>query len=414
MASRIGYGWVVIGVLWIGNLFVVFTGFTLGILLPDIREEFNLSPVQAGLLGSAFFLGFASFSLPSSLWLSRYSPRRVVLLVLAGSSLFLFLQGWGPVFWALLIGRFLFVLLSVSRSAPEVLLIYQWFEPHRIARVLSINFSFLGVGQTISLALTPALLALVGSWHNVYYLFGFGMMGTTVVWYFLGKDHPSAAAQMKQNGSLLAPIRILIQRRALWWVASCQMGAAITFAAFMTFWPTFMVEVRNVPVEQAGPLFSLYPVGGIVGSFSAGFVSERIRRRKPIIWFSGLVLPLLYMVLLITPNPVALGAALFSAGVFAFIVIPIVMAIPFDMELQPREVALATGLTRTFTPLGATLGPILVGTVQQLSDSLTLGLAVVVPLPLFMALCGLLIPETSPHRRSAATATAASGSSPDP
>ena len=110
--------------------------------------------------------------------------------------------------------------------------------------------------------------------------------------------------------------------------------------------------------------------------------------------------PLLYMVLLITANPIALSAALFCAGFCAFIVIPIVMAIPFDMGLRPREIALATGLTRTFRPLGATIGPILVGTIQQLSGSLTLGLAAVVPLPLFMALSGLLIPETSPHRRS--------------
>ena len=158
-----------------------------------------------------------------------------------------------------------------------------------------------------------------------------------------------------------------------------------------------MVETRGMPIEQAGPLFSIYPIGGILGSFSAGFDSERLRRRKPIIWFSGISLPFFYAILLMTPNHVALAAALFFAGIFAFVVIPIVMTIPFDMRLQPREIALATGLIRTFTPLGAAMGPILVGTVQQLFGSLTLGLAVAVPLPFLMALCGLLIPETSPH-----------------
>lgn len=400
MASRIGYGWVVIGALALGNIFVVFTGFTLGILLPDIRVEFNLSPVQAGLLGSAFFLGFASFSFPSSLWLSRYRPRWVVLLLFAGSSLFLFLQAWSPVFWALLLGRFMFVLLSVGRSAPEMMLIHQWFESHRVARVMSVNFSILGIGQTLSLAFGPILLTLVGNWHNMYYLFGFGMLGATFVWYLLGKEHPDSSALKEQNGSLLAPMYILRQEPALWLVASCQVGAAITFASFMTFWPTFMIEMRDVPIEQAGPLFSLYPIGGILGSLSAGSVSELIGRRKPIIWVSGTALPFLYMALLITPNTIALGASLFCAGIFAFIVIPIVMTIPFDMGLQPREIALATGLTRTFTPLAATIGPILVGIVEQMSGSLTLGLALVVPMPLLMTLCGLMIPETSPHRHS--------------
>ncbi|RUM45070.1 MAG: hypothetical protein DSY46_03810, partial [Hydrogenimonas sp.] len=103
----------------------------------------------------------------------------------------------------------------------------------------------------------------------MYYLFGFGMVGATLVWYFLGKEHPSFVAQKEESGSLLSPLRILMERPALWWVASCQVGASIAFASFMTFWPTFMIEVRNVSVEQAGPLFSLYPIGGIIGSFSA-------------------------------------------------------------------------------------------------------------------------------------------------
>ena len=397
MTLRIGYGWVVIASLWCANIFVVLTGFTLGILLPDIQAEFELNPVELGLLGSAFFLGFASFSLPSSLWLSRYNPRLVTLLLTGGSSIFLFIQGWAPVFWVLLAGRFLFVALSVGRATPEVMLIHQWFEPHKVARVLSINFSALGIGQTISLALGPTLLNALGNWHNVYYLFGCGMLCATLIWYLFGREHPDSHVEEGDRG-LMAPLKVLREHRALWLVALCQVGASITFASFMTFWPSFMIDTRDMTIERIGPLFSLYPIGGFIGTSIAGIVSERIRRRKPIVWVSGLFLPFLYTVLVTTDNEMALAGALFFAGFFAFIVIPIVMTIPFDMRLNPREIAVAMGLSRTFTPLAATAGPLLVGIIYQISGSLLLALYVVVPMPFFMALIGVLLPETNPSR----------------
>ena len=390
-------------ILWLNNLFLAFTGFTLAILLPDIRDDFNLSPVQEGMLGTAFFLGFAAFSLPSSLWLSRYSPRRVVLLILIGTSLLLLLQGWSPVFLMLLLGRFFFVLLAVGRSAPEVLLMYQWFKIEMIARVNSITFSIFGVGQVISLVVAPFLLVVLGSWHAFYYLFGFGLMGVTVLWYFLGRERPDTATRVA-GGSLLAPARVMLRRPELWLVSSCQIGGSVAFAAFLTFWPTFMVEERDFTLEQAGPLLSLYPLGGIAGSFASGFISDLLRRRKPMIWFSGLVLPFLYLGLLLLANPLVLAVLLFGTGFFAFAVIPMVMTIPFDLRLEPREIAFAVGLTRTFTPLGAALGPIMVGTVEQLSGSLTLGLLFAVPFPITLFLGGLLIPETSPLRHAAPSA----------
>ena len=398
MKLNIGQGWVVIASLWCANIFVVLTGFTLGILLPDIRAEFELSPVESGLLGSAFFLGFASFALPSSLWLSRYRPRLVNLVLTGASSLLLFLQGWAPLFWVLLVGRFLFVTLSVGRATPEVMLIYQWFEPHRVARVLSFNVSVLGIGQTISLAIGPTLLSVLGSWHNVYYLFGCGMLAATLVWYLFGKEHPDSFIESQGSSSLVAPLAVLREHRSIWLLALCQVGASITFASFMTFWPSFMIEIRDMPIGKSGPLFSLYPVGGFIGTSVAGLLSERIRKRKPIIWTSGLVLPFFYMVLVVTDNEVALAFALFFAGFFAFMVIPIVMVIPFDMGLKPRETAVALGLSRTFTPLAATLGPVLVGVIHQYSGSFLVALSVVVPMPFFMALIGILLPETSPDR----------------
>jgi hypothetical protein len=44
--------------------------------------------------------------------------------------------------------------------------------------------------------------------------------------------------------------------------------------------------------------------------------------------------------------------------------------------------------------------------IYQLSGSLLIGLLTVVPLPFFMAICGFIIPETSPLRNKQVTVNA--------
>ena len=49
----------------------------LGILLPDIAEDLDLSPSQQGWLGSAATISLLFLAIPTNLWISRYRPWRV-------------------------------------------------------------------------------------------------------------------------------------------------------------------------------------------------------------------------------------------------------------------------------------------------------------------------------------------------
>jgi Na+-transporting NADH:ubiquinone oxidoreductase subunit NqrD len=69
------------------------------------------------------------------------------------------------------------------------------------------------------------------------------------------------------------------------------------------------------------------------------------------------------------------------------------------MRLAPREVAVALGLMRTLFPLGATIGPMVVGTIQEGTGSLFLGLSVVTPLAFTLFLGGIFLPETGSEGR---------------
>ena len=75
---------------------------------------------------------------------------------------------------------------------------------------------------------------------------------------------------------------------------------------------------------------------------------------------------------------------------------PTLTNIAFDLELPPRELSVALALMRTLFPVGATIGPIFVGILAEVTGSLLLGLSIVAPLAATLFVAGMFLPETGP------------------
>lgn len=112
MASRLetsgapsNYRWVVMGIWLLSSVTGFMMLYTLGILLPVISEDLDLSPGEQGLLGSASHWGNIALAIPLTWWTSRFGAKRLTTVTLALGTACLFLQGWAPVFAVLLFGR---------------------------------------------------------------------------------------------------------------------------------------------------------------------------------------------------------------------------------------------------------------------------------------------------------------------
>ena len=392
------YGWIVMGFLWGLNLVVPLAAVSLGVMLPAMTEELDISPLKAGLLGAVWFLGSASVALPASIWLSRFSPKRMTFLSIFLAGITLLLQGWAPTFPILLAARFLFVIVVVSRMQAEVLLIHQWFTSRQIAMVISISIGVMSIGQMAAVGLTPHLMVLLSGWRNVYFALGTILLIGAFLWMAIGRERVLSPAPEADPSLRRSPISVLRRHKFLWVLAAAPSGAALAWGSLMTFWPTHALDSLNLSLTSVGMLMTLFPMGGIAASFLAGPLSDLLGRRKPFLWVPGILLPPIYVALFTTKLPVLAGILLLVAGWNAMIWVPIIRTIPFDLRLAPRETAVATGLSMTLLPIVGALGPPLVGTIQQLTGSLQIGLLSIVAFPLTLLIGGLLIPETSPRR----------------
>lgn len=394
------YGWVVMANLWaidIGNVFVFMS---IGILIPIWRDDIGLTPIQAGLMGSAGFLGFGLMSLPSSIWLTKYNPKFVTACATIGMALTALMHSISVNVEMLIISRFTFVALASSRLTIQIIFIQQWFQPRFYSIINGLDFSIRSIGQTLALVMIPSMILILGNWRNIYVAIALYMGILSILWVIFGKQNYSTSTNALPANQEGNPAGILIKKKILWVIASTQIGAACTFGSFMTFYPSYSMEHLNISVGTAGFLMSAFPIGGIIGSVSGGALSQKIGKRKPIIWVSGILLPIMYFILLNVDTIPLSMIILLMIGSLAMAFPPILFTIPLDMRLSAREVAVAGGLIRTLFPVGATMGPLIVGAIQESSGSLFLGLSVVAPLPITVAIASIFIPETGPRNKN--------------
>ena len=249
-------GWVVMSALWAVDGTSTVMIFLIGLTLPEIRNEFNISPVQEGYLGSAFFVALTTLSLPSAIWMSRFSPRLVTLLALIGMTITAVLQGIAPNYWILLAARLMFMYALVSRTQAEVMLIQQWFSGPRIATLNSITVASFGIGQLAAIGLVPILMPHVGGWRGIHLLLAVVYAAVAVAWFIVGRERPyqtssaeAAPTALRADGTPGGPAGVLKRHPILFVIASTQFGGAMAWATFVTFFPTFAPR-RTRPIAH--------------------------------------------------------------------------------------------------------------------------------------------------------------------
>src|SRR5215471_18211569 len=98
-------GWLVVLFSRLHGSSVVLISYSFGMFLPFIGADLQLSPLEAGLLQSEWWVTAAVLALPCSVWFSRCRLVPLVLVSLCLGSPFFVLQGLARNFLVLLLSR---------------------------------------------------------------------------------------------------------------------------------------------------------------------------------------------------------------------------------------------------------------------------------------------------------------------
>ena len=169
------------------------------------------------------------------------------------------------------------------------------------------------------------------------------------------------------------------------------LGATLAWSAFLSFFPTLMLERYGLSLSWSGAMLAVTVlVGGFTGlGFSyAVMVTDR---SKEILQILGLLMVGTYVGMALTGS-ISLLIALALVNGIAWGFWPILYTVPFRLPgIRPRQVAVGLAFTTMMTSGGIALGPLITGFLQGGLGDLRQALIIVSFTGLSLTAAGILL-----------------------
>lgn len=349
----------------------------LAILLPAIREEFQVGDTILGLLtGTAFALFYVTLGVPIAQLADRMNRRNLVAIALAVWSGMTALSGLALNIWHLTLARIGVGIGEAGCSPPAHSMISDYYPPEQ--RSTAMGVYTLGISAGIMLAyLAGGWVAQNIGWRQAFFIVGIpGLILAIVVRLTVVEPERGASEDRVDSGSnpgLGVVLRFLLGRRSF-----IHMGIAAGLSSFVgysviNFMPSFVVRSFSMGLAELG--FWLGIIVGIAGGFGffiGGYIADHIGKTGQRRAFRFLALAMLASAavntaVFLAPTVVwCLTMLVIPTVISNFYLAPVLAQAQSLVSLRMRSVASALVLLLINT-IGLALGPLLTG---LLSDTL--------------------------------------------
>ena len=336
--------------------FTFFIGFILYLLLfatapmvSIIMEEMNLSHAEFGMVYSASMLSLIIFRIPWGLFGDRKGyllSLRVALPLIAASSL---ARTFSPNFFILLVSQ-IFLGLGLASVFPCLPMIAkEWSRGKSLGLATGVYISGFAAGNAAALGITPPLLGGM-SWRSVLLLYSCLSVVLSLLWWGWAKSSVSGTMGIRWDGLLK------VIKDPLVWVLLLFMSSAMGSYDTLATWMPKVLEMKKIP----GVLASLLPLGFFFAGPVVGWISDRLKDRKKLVFLLGLFSAGSNAGINFTPLPY-LPVCIFLAGFSTMGVLTLTLALPAEIERFSSSVGTVIGLVSSLGNMGPLIMPVVFG-----------------------------------------------------
>jgi len=388
-----GYSKYVIFLLLVVAIFNYADRYMLGILLPAIKSDLDLSDTQIGFItGAAFTILYAFLGVPIASLADRFSRRKIIAVALTAWSAMTCLCGLAQSFVQLAVFRVLVGIGEAGCTPPSHSLISDYVPRSRRTSALAI----FGLGSPLGVVvgfLVGGWLADSIGWRLTLVAFGAPGVIVALIVYFTLKDpprgHADGIAASPDASGMLSAFRTLWAKKTFRHMVFGGSMYGLIMIAILIWIPSFFVRTHGLEVSTVGTWLAFSNgIPHAFGTLAGGFFADRLARRgmrAPIYLcvFAQLAAAPFYALVLLSPS---------STSAFLWLVIPsfvgvmqgpvLYATIQAISDVQNRAVAAAL-MILIINLISGIIGPQLVGIVSDLlaetlgNDSLGLALLVV-------------------------------------
>ena len=255
----------------------------LAILLPAIRDEFQVGDTVLGLLaGTAFTLFYVTLGIPIAQLADRFNRRNLIALAVAVWSGMTALSGLAANVWYLALARVGVGIGEAGCSPPAHSIIADLYPPEK--RSSAMGFYTLGISAGIMLAyLAGGWVVKNIGWREAFFVVGLpGLVLALVVWTTVPEPRRGGSEQRVDSGKppqFLDVLRFLLARRSFLFMAVAAGLSSFVGYSVVSFMPSFILRSFVVDVAALGVWLGLiYGIAGGAGFFGGGYIADHVGR----------------------------------------------------------------------------------------------------------------------------------------
>jgi len=275
-----------------------------------LMADFDLSAMAFGSLGAVYFYVYAAMQLPSGTFADTVGPRKTITAGLLLSATGSLVMSMAPSFGIIYLGR-LMVSFGVSVVwLSAIKLVMGWFRTQELATMFGFSASLVSLGQ-IAAATPLALLIISVGWRMSLVTIAQVTFGITVASWFIIRNSPAQVglplieelsgqnslrvgkARDSSGLSLAQRFKIVLSNKNVWALFLQGFGTYGAYSTLFHNWGVvYVMQIYSVPRDFAANFVLVATIGLIAGAPVAGFLSDRIfrKRRLPLIVFTGISL----------------------------------------------------------------------------------------------------------------------------
>jgi sugar phosphate permease len=376
----------------------------IGMVVPFIKDEFQLSNTDIGAMSSLFYIGYAAIQVPIGLVYSKYGVRIIFVIAMILTSISTFVMGFVNSGFQLKAARVALGIAEGPINIGIVSTINRWYPQKEKGFATGVFMSSIKFAPAVVPPLCAIIIQAYG-WREIFYIFAIPGFLIAALWFFFVRDNPKDSkhcsegelnyilTESAQGGidAVKTPAEVksddrfrlidkIIRKRVVepldthrkvltsWNIWACAFGyffmVGIAYA-IMTWVPTYLIKVKHFSTLKTGLVAATPWIGAILGNVLGGWLSDNVfqKRRKPLMLITAVSTIFTMYSLLYAPDQMYLLALLLGVcGVFLNLGYSTFLVYPMGIASKDK-LPFAASIVNCMGSLGGAFAPFVVGVI---------------------------------------------------
>lgn len=251
----------------------------LSVAAPFIQEDLKLTPGQMGIIFSSFSIGYVIFNFVGGVASDKFGAKITLFVAMIVWSLFSGAIVLVVGFVSLFIVRILFGMGEGPLSATINKMVNNWYPPSKRATAVGLANSGTPLGGAISGPIVGYIALHLGWRVSFVAIMVIGLIWA-ISWWFFAKEKPDYIEETKIDEKAdIAPVTTFklgyyLKNPTVLFTAFAFFAYNYILFFFLTWFPSYLVDARNLSIENMSLITVIPWVLGFLGLAMSGIVSD--------------------------------------------------------------------------------------------------------------------------------------------